>query len=189
MSATHPSFHPHNWEERRRWQNPEAILSDIGLKPGDVFMDLGCGDGFFAIPAAHMVGETGKVYALDISLEPINMLRERAEREGLTNIELTVGRAERTVLCGSCADIVFFGIDLHDFAYPNLVLKNARVMIKPEGRLVDVDWRKEEMPLGPPLAIRFDEAKTAGLIHEAGFDILETRQLPPYHYMIIAVPV
>jgi len=185
----HPSFHPHDWEERRQWQDPEAILRDIGLKAGDVFMDLGCGDGFFAIAAARMVGESGKVYALDISLEPVNMLRERAEREGLTNIELTVGPAEKTLLCDACADVVFFGIDLHDFAYPNLVLKNARMMIKSGGRLADVDWKKIETPMGPPLNIRFDEAKATALIHEAGFDILETRQLPPWHYMIIAAPV
>ncbi len=133
--------------------------------------------------------QSGKVYALDISLEPVNMLRERAEREGLTNIELTVGPAEKTLLCDACADVVFFGIDLHDFAYPNLVLKNARVMIKSGGRLADVDWKKIETPMGPPLNIRFDEVKAAALIHEAGFDILETRQLPPWHYMIIAAPV
>ncbi len=186
MSATHPSFHAHDWEERRHWQDPEAILRDIGLKPGDVFVDVGCGDGFFAIPAARMVGESGRVLALDISLEPVKMLRERAEREGLSNIETTVGPAEKTVLCGSCADFVFFGIDLHDFAYPNLVLKNARVMLKPGGLLVDVDWKKIETPFGPPLAIRFDEEKAAGLITDAGFTVIDTRQLPPWHYMIVA---
>ncbi len=184
----HPSFHARDWEERRQWQNPEAILADIGLQPGQVFADLGCGDGFFAVPAARMVGEAGRVIALDISREPVEMLRERAEREGLGNIELTVAPAEKTVLCEACCDFIFFGIDLHDFAYPKLVLKNARIMIKPDGRLVDVDWKKVETPMGPPLSIRFDEDKAAGLMVEAGFEILEARQLPPWHYLIIAKP-
>ncbi len=188
MNATHPSFHAHDWDERREWQDPEAILASVGLKPGDVFADLGCGDGFFAVPAARIVGETGRVLALDISLEPVKMLRERAEREGLTNIETTIGPAEKTLICEACADFVFFGIDLHDFAYPNLVLKNAHTMLKPDGRLVDVDWKKIETPFGPPLNIRFDEDKAAGLITEAGFTILETRQLLPWHYMILAKP-
>jgi ubiquinone/menaquinone biosynthesis C-methylase UbiE len=52
---------------RRKWHEPETTLKEIGLRAGMVFMDIGCGDGFFTIPAAQQVGETGKVYALDIN--------------------------------------------------------------------------------------------------------------------------
>ena len=54
-------------QERRKWQNPENILDGIGLHPGMTFIDIGCGQGFFTIPAAKIVGDSGKVYASDIN--------------------------------------------------------------------------------------------------------------------------
>ena len=89
--------------ERRKWQNPEAILSSISLRPGFTFIDIGCGGGFFALPAARIVGKRGKVYGLDTDAESIASLKERATREGLKNLYLTTGRAEESVICEQCA--------------------------------------------------------------------------------------
>jgi ubiquinone/menaquinone biosynthesis C-methylase UbiE len=175
--------------ERRNWQNPEAILDNIGLKAGLTFMDIGCGGGFFALPAARIVGESGKVYGIDTNAESISELRELASREGLNNLELTVGRAEDVVLCESCADIIFFGIVLHDFDDPAKVLQNAKKMLKSAGHLVNLDWKKITMPtmlLGPPLQIRFSEEKAAQLIEAAGFEVVSIKDVGSYHYMIIA---
>jgi ubiquinone/menaquinone biosynthesis C-methylase UbiE len=177
--------------ERRKWQNPEAILASIGLKAGLTFMDIGCGGGFFALPAARIVGESGKVYGIDINAESISELKELASREGLNNLELTVGRAEDVVLCESCADIIFFGIVLHDFEDPAKVLQNAKKMLNPAGRLVNLDWKKittPTMPLGPPLQIRFSEEKSAQLIEAAGFKVVSVKDVGPYHYMVVAKP-
>lgn len=176
----------HDEAERRNWQNPEAILTEAGLKPGMTFVDIGCGDGFFALPAARMAGSSGRVYGLDADGESINELLEKAAKEGLKNIKAQAGAAEETIVCEGCADIVFFGICLHDFDNPAIVLQNARHMLKKGGRLADVDWKKEPMALGPPLEKRFDEAKATKLITEAGFHVESVRSVGPYHYMIIA---
>ncbi len=107
--------------ERRQWQDPEQILSSIGTESGMVFIDLGCGDGYFALPAARKVGPLGKVYAGDIDSSAIERLRAQAEKEGLDNIFTDVKAAEKTIVCEGCADIVFFGINLHDFEDPAAV--------------------------------------------------------------------
>jgi ubiquinone/menaquinone biosynthesis C-methylase UbiE len=174
--------------ERRKWQNPEATLADIGLHKGFTFVDVGCGDGFFAIPAARIVGKEGKVYALDFDEEAITSLKRKAARENLENIEAKTGAAEGIVLCEGCADIVFFGIVLHDFKIPRKVLANAKRMLKPTGRLVDLDWKKEPMNLGPPLQIRFSEGQAAKLIEEAGFKIDQKRDAGSFQYLIEAIP-
>jgi ubiquinone/menaquinone biosynthesis C-methylase UbiE len=173
-------------EERRRWQNPEKILANIGLKPNLTFIDIGCGNGFFSIPAARLVGKRGKVYALDIDDEAIDRLREKALKEGLTNLVLRVGEAEETILCKKCADIIFYGIVLHDFASPEKVLKNAKKMLRPSGRLVDLDWKKEPMELGPPTRIKFSEDDAARLIKAAGFRIETVKAVGLYHYIVVA---
>ncbi len=172
--------------ERRKWQSPERILAEIGLKSGSTFIDVGCGEGFFAIPAAKIVGNKGKVYALDIDEQAIGALQKKAEEEGLTNLLTRVGTAEEAVFCESCADVVFFGIVLHDFQAISKVLENAKRMLKPGGLLVDLDWKKEPMQFGPPLSIRFSETQAAGLLEKAGFEVEEAKESGIYHYMILA---
>ena len=181
----------HSWDDsaRRQWQDPEAILTGIGLKAGMTFADIGCGGGFFAVPAARMVGKNGKVYGLDAGAASITTLKEQVEKEGLTNLYLTTGRAEDIVVCNHCADFVFFGIALHDFNDPQLVLKNARLTIKPTGKLIDLDWKKEGIPIGPPSHIKFDIAKASGLIEAAGFKVESVKDSGPYHYLITAKPL
>lgn len=180
--------HPFDDPERRKWQDPEAVLSDIGVKAGFTFIDIGCGGGFFTLPAARIVGKRGRVYGLDTDTDSITILKEQAAKEGFTNLSLHVGKAEESIICENCADIVFFGLSFHDFQYQSKVLENVRKMIKPDGRLVNLDWKKEPMEPGPPLVIRFDREMAARLIRSAGFTIETVRDSGPYHYLIIARP-
>ncbi len=171
---------------RRSWYNPDAILKD--LEAGMVFVDVGCGDGFFSILAAKKVGDSGKVYAVDIDASAIEKVKQKAKAEGLNNINARAGKAEDTVFCKSCADFIFYSMDLHDFNDPAKVLQNARQMIKPNGQLIDLDWKKIEMPFGPPVSIRFSEEKASGLIESAGFTVTDVRDAGRYHYLITAKP-
>jgi ubiquinone/menaquinone biosynthesis C-methylase UbiE len=169
--------------DRSRWQDPEKILSAIGVRPGMVFIDIGCGDGYFSLPAARM---EGKVYGVDIDIDAIDRLNRRAAEDGLNNLFLEVNEGEKAVLCEGCADIVFFGIDLHDFRDPIAVLKNAKRMLQANGRLVDLDWKDQPMDIGPPLSKRFSIEKAVNLINSAGFIIQEITDAGLYHYLIIA---
>ena len=175
-----------NDDDRREWQNPEAILEEINLKKGFIFIDLGCGGGFFSIPAAIVVGTEGKVYALDADAEAIEVTKEKASTKGLQNLEFRVGRAEDEILCNNCADMIFLGNVLHDFENPSQVLINSKKMLKQNGRLIDLDWKAEPMKLGPPMEIRFSAHKASELIKAAGFEVVEMRESRPFHYVIEA---
>jgi ubiquinone/menaquinone biosynthesis C-methylase UbiE len=172
--------------ERRQWQNPEEILTGAGLRQGMTFIDIGCAEGFFSIPAAYIVGSTGKVYAFDINEEATHQLSIQARVEHLDHLIPLMGTGEDTVLCEGGADMVFFGIDLHDFDDPEKVLQNARIMLKPGGKLVDLDWRAKPMEFGPPLKKRFSKEKAMALIESAGFQLLSADEAGPYHYIVIA---
>ncbi|MDV2480769.1 class I SAM-dependent methyltransferase [Methanoculleus sp. Wushi-C6] len=179
---------PEDEAARRRWQHPESILEEIGLAAGETFIDVGCGEGFFALPAARIVGPHGRVCGIDIDAEALDLLQEKSFHEKLGNVVLHHGAAEEAVLCEGCADVVFFGISLHDFEDPVRVLANAKRMAAPEGRIVDVDWKKEPLPLGPPAAKKFDTEHAASLMAEAGLRVIAVADLEPYHYMVTAVP-
>ena len=97
-----------------------------------------------------MVGPGGRVYAIDINADAVANLNEQAKIEGLRNLSAEVKEAEAAIACEGCADIVFFGIDLHDFADPEQVIRNAKRMLRPSGRLIDLDWKDIPMDFGPP---------------------------------------
>lgn len=74
--------------KHRLEQRAQEILKDIGIRKGETVLDFGCGSGNYAIPAARMVGEKGKIYALDKDERALDELMQRAERYGLENIEM-----------------------------------------------------------------------------------------------------
>jgi ubiquinone/menaquinone biosynthesis C-methylase UbiE len=173
---------------RRGWFNPEKILQDAGLRQNMVFVDVGSGDGFFSMLAAQTVGKTGGVYAVDRDAAAIKRLNQKAVERCVTNVKAIAAEAEETVFCDACADIVFYSIVLHDFHDPAKVLQNAKRMLKPSGRLVNLDWKKRSMAFGPPEHIRFSEERASMLMEEAGFKIQKINDVGPYHYVIIAKP-
>jgi ubiquinone/menaquinone biosynthesis C-methylase UbiE len=168
---------------RRQWYSPEAALSALG--EGMTFVDVGCGDGYFSIMAAKKVGPKGRVYAVDVDGSRIELLEDKADAQGLENIVAVVGRAEDTLFCVGCADVVFFSMDLHDFDDPEKVLANAKTMLKPGGKIVDVDWKKMQMDFGPPYEVRFSEQKATEMLQNIGFTA-ESSEAGPYHYIITA---
>jgi ubiquinone/menaquinone biosynthesis C-methylase UbiE len=179
---------PPDDEERKEWQNPVAVLKAIGLREGDIFVDVGCGEGFFALPAARMVGLEGAVFGIDINTAAIDRLSQAAAAEGLKHLRAIAGRAESTIVCRHCAHVIFYGICLHDFQNPSAVLTCARSMIRDEGVIIDLDWKSEPTLFGPPVSIRFSVAKARRLIEGAGFTIRSVQDASPWHYCIRAIP-
>jgi ubiquinone/menaquinone biosynthesis C-methylase UbiE len=171
---------------RRSWYNPEVILENIGLKAGMTFVDVGCGDGFFSLLAAKVVGVNGKIYAVDTDPVAIEKLKNKAAQLGLQNIHATVGTGENTIFCKSCADIIFYSMVLHDFQEPVKVLSNANQMLKPSGIIANLDWKKIQTPFGPPMLIRFSEEYASDLIMQAGLKLREIKEAGQYHYLITA---
>jgi ubiquinone/menaquinone biosynthesis C-methylase UbiE len=186
---------PHGWTkdynhaERLLWQDASQVLSEIGIAPGVTMADIGCGDGFFSIPAARMVGETGLIYALDESTEAIASLKEKAAASGLTNLRPVIANAEKTVLCRHCADVVLMANVLHDFEEPLKALLNAHEILKPGGTLADLDWKKEAQYMhGPPFSKRLSQENVSALLSQAGFKIVKSLLSGPFHYLLLASP-
>jgi ubiquinone/menaquinone biosynthesis C-methylase UbiE len=175
-------------ETRREWYNPEQILQKTGLRQGMVFADIGCGDGFFTFLASKIVGEKGKVYAVDIDPLAIERLKNKAKTENIKNITAVAGKAEDTVFCKGCADVVFYSMDLHDFDDPGKVLHNAKEMLKPDGLVADLDWKKIDLPFGPPFEIKFSEKIVEEIMAFQGLQVQNARDVGPYHYVVTAKP-
>jgi ubiquinone/menaquinone biosynthesis C-methylase UbiE len=171
--------------DRRKMTDPDVILPKIGLKPGMTFVDVGCGQGFFALPAARIAGPEGHVYGIDIDDEALDLLGRKASDAGL-NVNILRGEAEKTMACEGCADIVFFGISLHDFADPEKVLDNAWRMLKPGGVLADIDGKNIETEGRSHGGKRISEKEASKLIKEASFNIESVEDISGWLYLILA---
>jgi ubiquinone/menaquinone biosynthesis C-methylase UbiE len=116
-------------------REPYKVLKAAGPRSGQVVLEVGCGPGFFTIPAARIAGETGQVYALDLNPLAINRVKEKIEKEGVTNVKTILADVSRTDLPSQCFDLVFlFGFTRPIGHIENIWLNLHRVL-KPAGVL------------------------------------------------------
>lgn len=101
---------------RDAWQQPEAVLRTLDLRPGDRVADLGAGGGYFTFPMARAVGPAGKVYAVDIDAEMLEHIRSRAAREGFANIEAVLAAPDDPKLPEAGVDLILVVNTYHHIA-------------------------------------------------------------------------
>lgn len=147
--------------ERKARLPAKEILNRCGLKPGDTIIDFGCGIGYFSLPAAEMVGECGKVLAIDISDRMLGELERRAK--GVTNIELI--QSDR--IEGVKGDKILLINLLHEVDNPQEFLKNCINSLHPGGSVVVIDWHKREMDIGPPMDHRLAMEEVIAMASQA----------------------
>jgi len=93
------------------FRDPHRVLDAAGLEPGQDVLEVGCGPGFFTVPAARIVGEEGSVLALDVNPVAVEHVRQKVEEAGVTNARVMVADAARTELPDRSFDLAFvFGL-------------------------------------------------------------------------------
>ena len=174
-------------DERKSYLDARAILRASGVRAGMRFADIGSGTGFFALPAAELVGPSGHVDAVDLSPVMLEDLEAKLGRTTVQNVTAVLSTEDRIPLADRSVDVVFLACVLHELAGPATLLECRRI-VRPQGRLTDIDWKKEEMEFGPPREHRLDESEAKALLADAGFSPTRTFQAGPYHYGIEARP-
>ncbi len=168
--------------ERRRWQDPDRILEAIGVAEGMILVDIGTGPGFFALPAARKVGAAGKVYAIDVEPAMLERVRERAEAEGITNVETMLSQEDRLPLPSGAADTALMANVLHEVEDPVKLLKEVARVLKAAGTLAVVEWNREPGEWGPPMEDRLAPEQLEALLRESGYTRVESFDVGPRHY-------
>lgn len=166
---------------------PEEILKDIGLSDGMVMADIGCGIGYFTLPAARMAGKEGKVIALDISGEMLKVLREKLVLEGIKNVELVQNEENSLPLEDNAVDVGFLCHVMHEAENRDLFLQEVRRIIKPGGKIAVVEWEKKETESGPPVEHRIAREEMKKLLEEAGFGDISEKDIGGVFYLMQGV--
>lgn len=131
-------------ESRQREEDCATMLAELGVKPGMTVCDMGCGNGFYSLKLAEMVGPEGKVIAVDIQPEMLRLLQARAEEEGIDNIERVLGEIDNPKLQPETVDLILCVDVYHEFSHPEEMLSHMRKSLKPKGQLVLVEFRMED---------------------------------------------
>ena len=171
-------------ESRNREEDCETLLAALGIEPGDTVCDMGCGNGFYAVRLSELVGERGKILAVDIQREMLELLKERAAAERITNIEPILGTVVDPKLPEASVDLMLLVDVYHEFSHPAQMLAEIRKSLKPTGRVALVEFRAEDpkVPIKP--LHKMTKAQIMKEFPPNGFTLVEEfDELPWQHLM------
>ena len=173
--------------EREDEEAPAKALDAIGIQKGSTVADIGAGSGYFTVRLAERVGPTGKVYANDIQPEMLQLLRRRLDAGHITNVTLVQGAIDDPKLPSSTLDLELLVDVYHEFSQPQAMLRHLREALTPSGRLVLLEYRKEDptIPIRPEHKMTVAEAKLE--VEHEGYHLARVNEdLPRQHILIFS---
>lgn len=172
--------------KRREMLPVYEILAQIGLREEGRFADIGCGIGYFSIPASEVVGTKGVVYALDVKEEMIEVIDKKVEENNLNNIRAVITDEYDFKLDDNSVSYAFMCTVLHEIEDKIKFLNETKRILSSSGKLAVVEWIKKESDWGPPVIHRLDSIDVIQELLGCGFKNLDYIELNEYFYIVIA---
>jgi len=168
--------------------DPEILAEALPIKPGSVVLDLACGKGTYSTFLSKIVGDQGLVYAVDMWKQGLLLLEQEIENRNITNIMTILGDATKNFGVDEYhIDLCLMSTVLHDFEEANqtdAVLKQVKPLLKPDGCLAVIEFKKIEGPPGPPIKIRLSENEVNKIVTEYNFRKVKTVEIGNFNYMM-----
>ncbi len=179
-------FPPERWErlvseERAEWQSVEELFRVTQPLPSEVWLDFGCGPGYFTIPLA---GRVKTVFAVDVSMEMLSVCRKRVEERNLQNVRFLQSDGSQLPLGDNTIDRALLANIFHELDHPAQLLGEIQRVHKPGGKIFLLDWKPVETPTGPPLDHRIPERDVIIAVNKAGYQLEKSWDVFPYHYLL-----
>jgi ubiquinone/menaquinone biosynthesis C-methylase UbiE len=171
-------------KERESEESPSKAVAQLGLKPGMTVCDLGAGTGYYAVRMARLVGDQGKVYAVDIQPRMLELLSKRLSSAGIQNIVPLLGGETETNLPANSQDLIILVDVYHEFSKPQEMLRSIRKSLKDTGRLVLLEFRKEDPAVPIRLEHKMSIADVKAELEPEGFQIEKVLDTLPWQHMI-----
>jgi len=159
-------------EERRKFEDPEEFLPEL-LRGGEIIADVGCGPGYYA---QTLVKFASKLYCVHVNPRMLQELRKRVKDPKVVTSESTSSIPDSSV------DVVILANSFHDMDREKARAEVERIL-KPKGKVIVVDWKKEDTPIGPPLLKRMSEEDYVRELK--GFRLILKFPVGPYHYGLL----
>jgi len=167
--------------------NPEETLEQLNIEEGMKVADFGCGAGYFVIPLAKVVGDGGKVHALDVLDTALESVRSRAKLQGLFNIETKRCNLEISGSSGledKSLDLVVLANILFQSDNKTDIIKEAHRVLKERGAMAIIDWQANQ-PMGPPKELIISSELVKKIAEKQGFKFKKDINVDKYHWGMI----
>ena len=175
-------------EQTALFLKPEEILKQIGIRRGMQVADLGCGTGYMSFIVARMIGDKGRVYAVDVQKVVLEQVLREARAENILNLETVWSDLEiigATRVPAGAMDLVLLVNVLFQIADQGPVFGEARRLLKPGGLCLVVDWLPGDSSIGPPPEKRLTEEIISKQAAEAGFSEPRPINAGQYHFGLL----
>lgn len=174
--------------ERQAEEQPDRLIRALKIPRGATVVDLGAGVGYFTWRLAKRVGPTGTVIATDIQPEMIELLRSNLRERGIRNVQTVLARQDDAGLPESAADLVLLVDVYHELSQPLRTMRAVRRSLKPRGRLVLVEYRKEDpsIPIHPLHKMTVEQVRAE--VEPAGFAFVELLNFLPSQHVVVFTP-
>lgn len=172
---------------REREEACEKLLKVLGVKPGMVVCDMGCGNGFYSLKLAKLVGKKGRVLAVDIQPQMLSLLKKRLDADGLKNVQPVLGTLIDPKLPKGGVDLILLVDVYHEFSYPQQMLRAMRASLKPSGQIVLVEYRLEDRKVPIKRLHKMSKKQILKEIPANGYKLVrQYDKLPWQHVMFFA---
>jgi ubiquinone/menaquinone biosynthesis C-methylase UbiE len=162
---------------RDEWQQPQKVIAALKIQPGASVADLGSGGGYFTFRLAEAVGPSGKVYAVDIDRDMVDLIAERATKEERSNVEVILARPEDPSLPKAGVDLIFTSNTYHHIEDRVAYFANLRKYLRRNGRVAIIEfdrrgWLEGLLRHYTPSEFIKREMEQAGYTLQQEFDFL-----------------
>jgi ubiquinone/menaquinone biosynthesis C-methylase UbiE len=171
--------------EREQEEQPTKLLKALKFKPGDVVADIGAGSGYYSFRIAPLVGARGKVLAVDIQPEMLDIIRKRAKAAKITNVEPIQGTESDPKLPANSVDLILMVDVYHEFSFPWEMTTAMVKALKPGGRLVFVEFRLEDPKVWIKLVHKMTEKQVRKEMEPHPLKWVQTLDLLPMQHVVI----
>jgi len=171
--------------KRDAYQKPHEVIMALNLKEAEVIADIGAGAGYFAFRFAHHVGDSGRVYAVDINPDMILHMNRGIRDMNLKNVVTILAAPDDPLLPDASVDRFFICETWHHIENQAHYLALMKKMLKPGGQVVMIDFQKKQLPIGPPVEMKISRGDLVRQMESNGFRLAAEHTFLPYQYFLV----
>ncbi|MFQ3593171.1 MAG: class I SAM-dependent methyltransferase [Gemmataceae bacterium] len=182
------SYHGAAWlerPERVKEERTDKLLKLLPIKPGMTVVDMGAGSGYHSFPIAKKVGSKGKVIAVDIQKEMLDIINRRKKALEVTNIETVLGKVDDPQLQADSVDLILMVDVYHEFSHPYEMTKKMVEALKPGGILAFVEFRLEDPNVPIKLVHKMSEKQVIREMKPHPLKHIKTYSSLPWQHLIL----
>ena len=174
--------------QRDAEQKPDEVIAALDLKPGETLADIGAGSGYFSFRFARKVGDSGRVYAVDINSDMILHMNRYIRDKKIKNVTTILSAPDDPLLADASINRFFICNTWHHVQNRPRYMALMKKMLKPGGQVIVLDYKKKQLPVGPPPEMKMARKRSSAEMEAGGFKLAKEHDFLPYQYFLVFTP-